>query len=414
MEKWNLPDGWEWRTINDLLISIKTGTTPPSQEAKYFNGSIQWYTPGDIGYSKILESSSRTITNIAVEDGKARVFEPETLLVTCIGNIGRVGIVKQSSSANQQITGLLFNSEIIDVNFAYYWFRAYQKQIEDFAPVALLRILNQANLKQVPIPIPFPNDPARSLETQKRIVLRLETLLGEVKSARELQETIEEDTGQLLDSVISSVFDDQEILGWQTNNLHEVAYIQTGIAKGKRYGNQKLQELPYLRVANVQSGYLDLDEVKTIILAEIEIERYRLQNGDLLLTEGGDFDKLGRGAVWNSEIDPCVHQNHIFAVRLDQEKVLPRFAEYAMQSKQAKAYFVSKAKKTTNLASINKSQLSAFPLFYPSINEQKAIIERIDSFKREVQEIKTAQIENKELIEQLEQSFLSQAFRGEL
>ena len=100
--------------------------------------------------------------------------------------------------------------------------------------------------------------------------------------------------------------------GWKRKRLESVSIIQTGIAKNQNYQQNSI-ELPYLRVANVQDGYLDLSEIKTIYVHKDKINRYRLESGDVLLTEGGDFDKLGRGAVWNGQIKNCAHQNHVFA-----------------------------------------------------------------------------------------------------
>lgn len=85
--------------------------------------------------------------------------------------------------------------------------------------------------------------------------------------------------------------------GWKRKRLEKVAIIQTGIAKNQNSKDECI-EFPYLRVANVQDGYLDLSEIKTINIQKDKANRYRLENGDVLLTEGGDFDKLGRGAVW--------------------------------------------------------------------------------------------------------------------
>lgn len=161
---------------------------------------------------------------------------------------------------------------------------------------------------------------------------------------------------------------------WVAVPLAEVAYIQTGVAKGRRIGDESATvELPYLRVANVQDGYLDLSEIKTIRLRETERRRYSLQSDDVLLTEGGDFDKLGRGYLWHGQIPECVHQNHIFAVRTSGGKLLPDFFAYLAQSPYGKAYFLSVAHKTTNLASINSTKLKGFPVLLPLLSEQRKI-----------------------------------------
>lgn len=270
-----------------------------------------------------------------------------------------------------------------------------------------------SELVKVDIPIPYPDDPARSLETQRRIVARIEALFAELQECRKLHQAVVEDTNWLMEAAIRDVFG-QPTDGWQVRELGAVAFIQTGTAKGRRFEDRKTVELPYLRVANVQAGYLDLDEIKTITIAEDEIDRYRLQPGDLLLTEGGDFDKLGRGAVWHGEIELCIHQNHIFAVRFDQDIVQPEFAEYEMLSWYAKRYFLSVAKKTTNLATINRTQLAAFPIKFPDLCEQRRIVTYLDSVREQTAELQHIHRLDGDLLAKMEQSILAQAFRGEL
>lgn len=161
---------------------------------------------------------------------------------------------------------------------------------------------------------------------------------------------------------------------WQIVPLDQCAVVQTGVAKGRRLSGRTM-ELPYLRVANVQDGYLDLSEMKTITLLEREVDRYLLRSGDIVLTEGGDFDKLGRGFLWSGEIETCVHQNHVFAVRVDEKRLVPRFLAYQFGSGYGKAYFLSVAHKTTNLACINTSKLKGFPVLIPPKDEQVLIAE---------------------------------------
>jgi len=118
--------------------------------------------------------------------------------------------------------------------------------------------------------------------------------------------------------------------------LGNISNIASGVTKGQNYNGRKTVEVPYLRVANVQDGYLDLSEIKTIQALPSEIEELRLKPGDVVMTEGGDFDKLGRGAIWRGEIENCIHQNHIFRVRLDTKKVMPEFFENYLLSPEAK------------------------------------------------------------------------------
>jgi type I restriction enzyme S subunit len=148
--------------------------------------------------------------------------------------------------------------------------------------------------------------------------------------------------------------------------------------------------VPYLRVANVQDGYLDLGEIKTVRIAPTLAEKLLLRRGDVLMNEGGDFDKLGRGTVWNDEISPCVHQNHVFRVRPNSGDLRSTYLALWSQSEFGKKYFVLSSKQSTNLASINSTQLKRFLVALPSPEEQRRIESRlsaanlrVEAFRRE-------------------------------
>jgi type I restriction enzyme S subunit len=166
---------------------------------------------------------------------------------------------------------------------------------------------------------------------------------------------------------------------WKKKPLLQVAIVQTGIAKGSRKLKDPV-ELPYLRVANVQDGFLDLSQIKTIQIEKAQIDRYQLKIGDVLLTEGGDFDKLGRGAVWQGEIDTCVHQNHIFVARPKSEIVLSEYLSLLTGSGYGKSYFLKCSKQSTNLASINSTQLKEFPVLLPPLQEQTVIADLLSTW----------------------------------
>jgi type I restriction enzyme S subunit len=160
---------------------------------------------------------------------------------------------------------------------------------------------------------------------------------------------------------------------WRRVLLGDVARLQTGLSKSQRSLNDPVVR-PYLRVANVQEGRLDLTEVKSIAVERSALARFELRPGDVLMTEGGDFDKLGRGCVWNGQLDGCLHQNHVFAVRPNGADLLPEFLTAWNASSVGKDYYRSCSKQTTNLASINASQVRAAPLLLPPIDEQRRIV----------------------------------------
>jgi type I restriction enzyme S subunit len=163
--------------------------------------------------------------------------------------------------------------------------------------------------------------------------------------------------------------------GWEVKRLKHVALLQSGIAKGKNNGDRKTISVPYLRVANVQDGYIDLSEVSEIKIEPHELDRYLLKAGDVLMNEGGDNDKLGRGTVWGGDIDPCIHQNHVFAIR--PHLIEPEWISLLTQSSYAKFYFFCRAKQSTNLASISASNILETPLIVPPKLDRQAVMSHV-------------------------------------
>lgn len=166
---------------------------------------------------------------------------------------------------------------------------------------------------------------------------------------------------------------------WDVENLGKLAEIVSGVTLSSKTEPTQDIDVPYLRVANVQDGYLDLSEIKTVRVSATQLEKLNLLSGDVLMNEGGDFDKLGRGTVWNEEIVPCVHQNHVFRVRARTVRLLSYYLAFWSQSEQGKKYFLLNSKQSTNLASINSTQLHRFPIAVPGIDEQREIQKRIVS-----------------------------------
>jgi len=263
----------------------------------------------------------------------------------------------------------------------------YWRQIDAVKGGRLKQGVNIPLLESLQIPVP-------PLPEQRAIAGVLRTVQG----AKEACERVLAATRQLKQSLLHHLFtygsvpfpqaDKVELrptdfgdvpASWPGSALSSCAHVQTGVAKGRNLHGSEVVELPYLRVANVQDGRLDLTEMKTIQLREREVNRFLLQPGDVVLTEGGDFDKLGRGFIWQGQVTPCVHQNHIFAVRADRKKLLPEFLSYLAQSRCGKAYFLSVAHKTTNLACINTTKLKALPVLLPPLSEQREIARQLSA-----------------------------------
>ncbi|MGE0876238.1 MAG: restriction endonuclease subunit S [Burkholderiales bacterium] len=178
---------------------------------------------------------------------------------------------------------------------------------------------------------------------------------------------------------------------WDRVRFEDIALIAGGVTLGRKLGNRRTVSLPYLRVANVKRGEIDLGVVKEVIIARDEIERYALREHDLLMTEGGDWDKVGRAAVWKGQIPICLHQNHVFRSRMRSDEISPLWFERYFNSPEGRRYFESASKQTTNLASINMRQVRGCPVPFPPLAEQRRIVVKVNELMALVDALESQQ-----------------------
>lgn len=191
-------EGWETLRIEDVC-TMKTGTTPPSKRDEYYGGEMPWFCPGDLGEHKLLTQSARTITNKAIDERKARVFEEGTVLLVTIGaTLGKVGLAPRPVSSNQQITGMRFVDSIMP-DHAYWWFRSQYYALREVAPAATLPILNQRLLGSLSIRVP-------PWGVQREVVGYLDGMQERVEQLRRLQKETEAQLDALIPAVLAKAF----------------------------------------------------------------------------------------------------------------------------------------------------------------------------------------------------------------
>lgn len=189
---------WQMKRISTCSV-MSTGTTPPSHRGEYFDGELQWYTPGDLGFQRDLGPSSRSISELAVTEKKARVFQPGTVLLVAIGgSIGKVGLTHERCSANQQITGIKFSQEILP-EYGFWCVRNLYNELRAAAPQATLPIINQRRIGEFEIPVP-------PLVEQRRLIACFDELQAQVDDVTALQDASQMELDALLPSILDKAF----------------------------------------------------------------------------------------------------------------------------------------------------------------------------------------------------------------
>lgn len=349
-----------------------TGGTPSRTKPEYFGGGIPWVKITDLLQGVVI-ATGESVSSAGILNSSAKLLPVGTVLISIFATIGRTAVLGIEAATNQAIAGVVpHDTAQLEPQYLRYYLDSQHGYLNREARGVAQPNINQGILKNLDIPIP-------SLPEQHRIVDLLSRAEGIVRLRREA----EKKAAEIIPALFNDMFGDPATnpKGWPTEALETVTKIISGATKGRRFDPGEAIELPYMRVGNVKDGYLDLTEIKTIVVKRGEVEKYRLVPGDLLLTEGGDPDKLGRGTLWAGEIETCLHQNHIFKVRADRSKVLPEYLCELVGSRYGKAYFLRVAKKTTGIASINRTQLGQFPVVIPPLARQADFSEKLSGVR---------------------------------
>lgn len=396
----------KWHSLKiGEVCNVFSGATPKTGNPAFWDGDIFWATPKELSdlNHKYLKDTARKITEEGLRSCSATLLPAHSVLFSSRAPIGLVAINTIPVCTNQGFKSMVPRNGSITSDYLYWWLKIHRSKIEQKGRGATFKEVSKAIVEEIEIPLP-------PIEEQKRIAAVLDA--ADALRAKRREAIAQLDA--LLQSTFLDMFGDPVTnpKGWDdTHKLGELTDIVSGVTKGRRINGQKTREIAYLAVVNVQDRYLSLKSVKTIEATLDEIAKYSLRFNDILLTEGGDPDKLGRGSLWHEELRECIHQNHIFRVRVSNpEKLHPVFLNWLIGSIRGKTYFLRSAKQTTGIASINMTQLRAFPVLIPPFDLQRRFASIVEAAERQKAKMRAHLDE----LDTLFASLQSRAFKGEL
>lgn len=248
------------------------------------------------------------------------------------------------------------------------------------------------------------------LDEQRTIADFLDDQVARIDAILSLRRSQMDALEDLSGNMVSEAFEISRV-SW--TRLGHVATVQSGVTVDAGRSADGGIPTPYMRVANVKAGSLDLAEVKEIRLSPADAERFRLRIGDVLMTEGGDLDKLGRGTVWRGEVTGAVHQNHVFAVRPRLDLLLPEYLALYTAASPARVYFETTGTRTTNLASTSASKVLDLPVPLPGIEIQREIVDCLVGSLAGIESTRSALTRSIDLLNEYKRSLITAAVTGE-
>lgn len=394
--------GWPTVRLEDCA-EIISGATPSTSESAYWDGDVCWATPKDLSELEgaYISDTPRKITRSGLQSCAATVLPADSVLFSSRAPIGHVAINTVPMATNQGFKSFVPNRERVHTKFLYHWLRRNRPYLESLGNGATFKEVSKAVVARIEIPLP-------PLLEQQRIA----EILDKADALRAKRRAALTQLDTLTQSIFLDIFGDpaSNPKGWPIARVDGVADVQGGLQVTTARKNLP-HEVPYLRVANVYRGFLDLREIKTIRATDAELARTQLVTNDLLIVEGhGNPAEIGRGALWDGSIAHCIHQNHIIRARFDAAKVVPLYACEYLNSPGGRRHLLRAGKTTSGLNTISVSEVKGTPVAVPPISLQREFARRVTAVENQKKVQRVSLAEQDALFASLQHC----AFRGEL
>jgi len=390
---------WEMVRLGDVGVII-TGNTPRKSDLKnYETNDIPFYKPGDFIEGRIssLRKAENNISTYAKKS--ARILPQGSVLVTCIGIIGKIGVIQEESACNQQINAIIPDEIICFNRYLSYAILHINKSLNDIANSAVVPIINKSQFSNIIIPLP-------PLDIQKKIATALDSANALIEKRKEQIEKLD----LLIKSQFIEMFGDPVTnpKGWEKKQLSKlIVHANNGMA---RRGNDIDGDI-VLRLVELQDGFLDYSKPNRILLSEFEKKRYLLFKNDFLFARvNGNPDYVGRCAVFHDIGEDVYYNDHIIRVRFDDSQLQGCFVSTLLNSQYGKRQMRSKIKTSAGQYTISQDGIGAIEIICPPLYLQTQFAE----FVQKVEAQKTLLQKSLADMEQNYQSLLQKCFKGEI
>jgi type I restriction enzyme S subunit len=424
-----VPKDWQLVPLRRLLPVIESGTSVNALDNQPEEGKPSVLKTSCVYTSRFRREECKEI----VEEELGRATCPVKKDSLIVSRMNTPDLVGAAGLADSDIDHLYLPDRLWQVRigeltpaFAYYWTQSklYRDQVKAACSgtSSSMQNLSQEAFVSFFLCRPEPEEQNQIVNFLDRETAKIDALIAE---QQRLIELLQEKRQAVISHAVTKGLNQNALMKdtgvewigkvpehWAIKPLKHLATVQTGVAKGKDLEGVETADIPYLRVANVQDGYLDLEEVHLMQVPIASIARYLLQIGDVLMNEGGDFDKLGRGCIWQGQIETCVHQNHVFAVR--PHSISGEWLNAYTTSKAANSYFISWSKQSTNLASISSTNLMGLLVPVPPSEEVSEILNHMSKRMKEIDDLRLSASQAVDLLQERRSALISAAVTGQI
>ncbi|EPW4809036.1 restriction endonuclease subunit S [Campylobacter jejuni] len=403
----NLPQGWEVKKLGEIG-EIVTGSTPSKSNLDFYGKDYPFFKPSDFEQGYFLENAGDNLSKLGFD--KARQLPPKTILVVCIGSLGKVALTRVIGSCNQQINAIIPHKNIIAEYIYYYCISSkFQSILFSKAPQTTLAILNKTEFSKLEIIYP------KDIKEQERIVGILDESFAKIDESIKILEQNLLNLDELMQSALQKAFNPLKDnakenyklpQGWEWKSLGEIGEIITGTTPSKNNPNFYGNEYPLFKPSDLNGDMIIKYASDNLSKLGFDNARNLPKDTILVVCIGASIGKVGLSGVDGS----CNQQ--INAI-IPNSAFTSKYLFFVCLSNYFQEILKNNASQTT-LPIINKTEFSKLQIPLPPIKEQEQITSHLDELSSHVKNLKQnyqAQIKD---LQELKNSLLDKAFKGNL
>ncbi|HFT8782794.1 TPA: restriction endonuclease subunit S [Escherichia coli] len=341
-----------WPMVSiESVAKVITGKTPPKADPNCFGGNIPFITPSELTDSDYLLKPETTLTEKGLATTK--LIPKNSILVCCIGSLGKMAIADLPVATNQQINSVIFDDDKIYYRFGFYALKLLKNDLKKIAPSTTVAIINKSRFSELKIPCP-------PLEEQKRIATIFDKADGIHKKR--------EQAIKLADDFLRAKF--LEMFGTPANNIHRFPKgTIRDLVDSVNYGTSAKAsidsgEYPILRMGNITyQGRWDFTDLKYLDLSVKEKDKYLVKEGDLLFNRTNSKELVGKTAVYEED-RPMAFAGYLIRVRPNSIGNNYYISGY-LNSIHGKITLMNMCKSIVGMANINAQELQNIEILIP-------------------------------------------------
>lgn len=366
--------------IEDVILSIKTGKTPSTKEKLFFDGDIPWITTSDLKGQKNIDFTERTISELALIEKEAFTFEPKTVIISTIGEIGKACVLNKPMSCNQQLSGIVLNENIIIPDLFYYWVVKNRELLSFKANRAVIALLNNRAFKKISINIP------KEIKNQVRIVAQLDQIQNLIDNRINSIQIL----NKLLEATFFNMFGDpvNNQNKYPSKKLKDIVKKDKIITYGIVQAGPNIDGgIPYIRSGDIKKGEIKIEKLlKTSKEIALKFDRSRCDFGDIVMSIRAS---IGEVAIIPKILDG-VNLTQGTARISPNEKIINRYYLFQLLSNNGFTFLLNKHIKGSTFKEISLTKLreikipictdielqNKFADYYLQINSQKQKLQK--------------------------------------